>query len=81
MNKLREARFEKRKSQILLFKETGIWPSRISCIENDHLEATRTEKKKLATALDWEVKLLFPENDDFPNVISEFDKQKQRRKS
>ena len=81
MNNLRKARFEKRCSQIRLFKKTGIWPSRISHLENDHLKATKTEKIKLAAALNWEPNLLFPEDDNSPHMISEFDKQKQRRKS
>lgn len=81
MNNLRKARFEKRCSQIRLFKITGIWPSRISHLENGHINATKTEKAKLATALNWKVKLLFPEDDDLQNVISKFDKKKQRRKT
>ena len=71
MNRLKFARFITNKSQIQLFKETGIWPSRISYIENDHLVATKTEKQKLAIALDWEIKLLFPEDDNSPIVNSE----------
>lgn len=77
LNNLRKARFEKRCSQIRLFKKTGIWPSRISHLENDHVKATKTEKKKLAAALDWEQNILFPEDDFSPRMISEVDKKSQ----
>ena len=67
MNQLKLARFKTKKSQIQLFKETGIWPSRISYIENDHMKATKTEKKKLAKALDWDINVLFPEDNKLSN--------------
>jgi len=60
MNRLREARFKRRITQLLLFKKIGIWPSRISAIENGLMEPRQDEKRKLAKALgvleDW----LFP---------------------
>jgi transcriptional regulator with XRE-family HTH domain len=62
MNRLRLARFEKRITQLQLFKKTGIWPSRISAIENGLLEARRDEKKKLAKTLVVAETWLFPEN-------------------
>jgi transcriptional regulator with XRE-family HTH domain len=47
-------------SQLILFKKTGIWPSRISYIENGHLPAKEEEKKKLSKALGVEIDWLFP---------------------
>jgi transcriptional regulator with XRE-family HTH domain len=61
MNRLRETRFKKSKTQIQLFKVTGIWPSRISYIENGYMEAKEEEKKKLSEALGVEKNWLFPE--------------------
>ena len=69
MNNLRKARFEKRISQIQLFQKTGIWPSRISHLENDHVKATRTEKKKLATALNNEYKYRYKTNKDHESFV------------
>jgi transcriptional regulator with XRE-family HTH domain len=60
MNRLRLARFEKRITQLQLFKKTAIWPSRISAIENGLLEARQDEKKKLAKALIVAETWLFP---------------------
>ncbi len=74
MNNLRRARFEKRCSQIRLFQKTGIWPSRISHLENGHVKASKSEKIKLSAALNCEVKLLFPEDDNSQNVIYELAK-------
>jgi len=51
MNRLKEERFKKSKTQIQLFKETGIWPSKISYIENGYWNPSEKEKKKLARAL------------------------------
>jgi len=61
MNRLKEARFKKRKSQIQLFKETGIWPSKISYIENGYWNPSEEEKEKLAKALGVKKEWLFPE--------------------
>jgi len=60
MNRVKEARFKKGKTQIQLFKETGMWPSRISYIENGYMKPSKKEKKKLANALSVEVDWLFP---------------------
>jgi transcriptional regulator with XRE-family HTH domain len=60
MNLVREARFHKRMSQMLLFRKTGIWPSRISYIENGYMEPNDKEKQKLAKALEVEIEELFP---------------------
>lgn len=60
MNRLKQSRFEKGKTQIQLFKETGIWPSRISYIENAYMEPKRGERELLADALDVKVDWLFP---------------------
>ena len=51
MNNIKKARFEKNITQIELYKRTGIWPSRLSLIENGHIEASDEEKEKLARAL------------------------------
>ncbi len=51
MNNIKKARFEKNITQIELYKRTGIWPSRLSLIENGHIEASDGEKEKLARAL------------------------------
>ena len=63
MNRLREARFKKRKSQLQLFKQTGIWPSKISYIENGYWNPSAKEKKKLARALGVTKDWLFLENE------------------
>lgn len=63
MNRLREARFKKRKSQLQLFKQTGIWPSKISYIENGYWNPSEKEKKKLARALGVTKNWLFSENE------------------
>ena len=64
MNRIKEARFKKRKSQIQLFKETGIWPSKISYIENGYWNPSEAEKTKLANCLDVEKDWLFPKEDN-----------------
>lgn len=51
MNNIKNMRFEKNITQIELYKRTGIWPSRLSLIENGHIEASDEEKGKLARAL------------------------------
>ena len=51
MNNIKNMRFEKNITQIELYKRTGIWPSRLSLIENGHIEASDEEKEKLAKAL------------------------------
>lgn len=63
MNKLKVARFKKGRTQIQLFKETGIWPSRISYIENGYMGAKEAEKTKLSKALGVKNDWLFPENE------------------
>ncbi len=62
-NRLKEARFKKGKSQIQLFKETSIWPSKISYIENGYWNPSEVEKEKLAKALGVERDWLFPKED------------------
>jgi len=61
MNRLREARFKKNKTQIQLFIDTGICQSKISYIENGYWIASEEEKIKLANALGVEKDWLFPE--------------------
>jgi transcriptional regulator with XRE-family HTH domain len=63
MNRLREARFRRRISQLRLFKVTGVWPSKISAIENDLLPPTGEQKKKLSKALNYPIEWLFPIED------------------
>lgn len=59
MNRLREARSKRRKSQLKLYLETGITPCVISWIENGRWNPTETQKIKLANALHVEVDWLF----------------------
>ncbi len=61
MNKLKEARQREGMSQLDLFIKSGIWPSRISNIENGHWIPFETERLKLANALGVEKGWLFPE--------------------
>jgi transcriptional regulator with XRE-family HTH domain len=61
-NNLKMERFKRGKTQIVLFKETGIWPSKISYIENGYVKASKEEIEKLANALAVSKELLFPEN-------------------
>ena len=63
MNRLKEIRFKKCKTQIQLFKDTGIWPSRVSYIENGYMEAKEAEKIKLSKALGVKKDWLFPKNE------------------
>ncbi|MHA2217640.1 MAG: helix-turn-helix domain-containing protein [Candidatus Hodarchaeales archaeon] len=60
MNRLKETRFRKGKTQIQLFKETGIWASRISYIENGYMKPRKKEKQMLAEALCVDENWLFP---------------------
>ena len=61
MNNLRKARLTIDKSQLQLMKETGIFFSTISRIENGWLKPSDKQKKKLAKALKVEQEWLFPE--------------------
>ncbi len=63
MIRLKEARFNKRMSQMRLFLMTRIWPSKISCIENDLISPTADEKRKLAEALGYSQEWLFPQEE------------------
>ena len=60
MNRLREARSKRRKSQLKLYLEIGITPCIISWIENGRWNPSEEEKVKLANALHVEVDWLFP---------------------
>lgn len=60
MNHLKLFRFKREITQLELFKKTGIWPSKISYIENRYLEPNEVERKKLAAALNVSEKQLFP---------------------
>lgn len=61
MNNIKKARFEKNITQIELYKRTGIWPSKLSLIENGYLSANDAEKTRLSNALDVGKDWLFPE--------------------
>ena len=50
-NKLREERFKLNMSQYVLANLSGVCQTRISLIENDLVEPSEAEKKKLAKAL------------------------------
>ena len=63
MNRLREARSKRRKSQLKLYLETGITPCVISWIENGRWNPTEIQKKKLAKALGVKKGWLFLENE------------------
>ncbi len=63
MNRLREARSKRRKSQLKLYLETGITPCVISWIENGRWNPTEIQKKKLAKALGVQKNWLFSENE------------------
>ena len=58
-NKLREERFKLRMSQYVLTNLSGVRQSRISLIENELVEPSVAEKKKLAKALGKRVDELF----------------------
>ncbi len=73
--KLKEARFNKRMSQMRLFLVTGIWPSKISCIENDLINPTADEKRKLAEALGYSQEWLFPREEKRSEKFSEGTKE------
>lgn len=64
MNRLREARSKRRKSQLKLYLETGVVPCIISWIENGRWNPTEIQKIKLANALSVEVDWLFPKEDN-----------------
>jgi transcriptional regulator with XRE-family HTH domain len=63
MNRLKEARFKRNKSQLELYQEIGIWPSKISYIENGYWNPSEEEKEKLAKALGVKKDWLFLENE------------------
>jgi len=52
MNVIKKKRFEKGLSQIEIYKITGIWPSRLSLIENGHVIPSMLERKNLADLLE-----------------------------
>jgi len=60
MNRLREARSKRRKSQLKLYLETGVVPCIISWIENGRWNPSKEQKLKLANALGFEVSWMFP---------------------
>ena len=68
-NNLKRARFEKGLSQIQLFGLSGIWPSKISLLENGFLLPSPEEKRSLARALGVQVEWLFPSDDSKENSL------------
>jgi transcriptional regulator with XRE-family HTH domain len=60
MNRLKATRFERNITQLQLYLVTGIWPSKISAIENDLLQPTEQEKERLAIALGRDKLRVFP---------------------
>lgn len=60
MNRLKEARFYAKKSQIRLWLDTGIHYSTISRIECNYLKPTEIQIEKLAKALNADEGWLFP---------------------
>lgn len=64
MNRLRHMRLRVDKTQLQLWKETGIFYATISKIECGWLEPTNEQKHKLAKALNAEVDWLFPVSDE-----------------
>lgn len=51
MNKLREVRFQKNLTQIELQNRSGVHRTFISFFENEHLQPSAEQKRKLAKAL------------------------------
>jgi len=62
MNRLREARFIRRMTQMVVYQRTGIWPSKLSAIENGFIPPADEEKKQLSALLEMEEHWLFPES-------------------
>lgn len=60
MNRLRHARLRADKTQLQLWKETGIFYATISKIECGWLKPTNEQKQKLAKALSVDKDWLFP---------------------
>jgi len=63
MNRVKEARFKKGKTQMQLFKETGMWPSRISYIENGYMRPREEEEIRISNTLGFERSWVFPRKD------------------
>ncbi len=63
-NRLRVLRAERRITQLALARKTRINPTRISFIENGHVDPTPDERDRLARALKTEVAELFPPADE-----------------
>jgi transcriptional regulator with XRE-family HTH domain len=61
MNQLREIRFVRRLTQMNIFQRTGIWPSKLSAIENGFISPTEAEKIQLADVLGMDKDWIFPE--------------------
>lgn len=62
-NRLRVWRADRRLTQLLLARKSGVSPTRISFIENRLVDATEDERKQLARALKVEIAEVFPESE------------------
>ena len=60
-NRLRVMRAEKRITQLRVALKAKMQPSRLSHIENGHVEPSETERKRLARALGASLQDVFPE--------------------
>jgi len=61
-NRLKEARFFKKKTQVQLYLETGIHFSTISRIEGGYVQPSKEQRIKLVSALGVDEEWLFPMN-------------------
>lgn len=60
LSPLRIRRFTLQKTQDDIYKETGVYPSRLSRIERNFIKPTKQEEELLAEVLDSTVDELFP---------------------
>jgi len=71
VNKLREVRNIRGLSQFDLRIATGIHQSKISLLENQYMQPTDDEKKRLAKALKSRVETLFPATKKGKSLLTE----------
>ena len=63
-NRLRVWRAERHVTQLALAFKSRLAPSRISLIENRHVDATKEEREQLAGALKVDIADIFPETSE-----------------
>jgi transcriptional regulator with XRE-family HTH domain len=63
-NRLRVVRAERRVTQLALARKSQINATRISFIENGHVEPTASERDRIARALRVSVEIVFPPNQE-----------------